>query len=396
MEASLSRRTYMTFFLISILLNLLILLFVMTQHMQHIIHKPTFFKSAQEITLAEPKKLLKPAPAPAKPKAQPKPKSSPFYLASQSGHKAVSAPAKPKPVKHHTQTQETTPIDKSEQKIDSPQESVPAQNVENNQPPQQPDTPPQHATQEKNQSQEKNIAHMAAQAKTLKKEPTSILPQQKLEHTQQSLAPKTTPLKATQYPKQLNKQNNILKKTDPLRHKPHAKTIPLPKTTAQHIKSPQAVRANSPQKLTLAQLTKGFLNQLDQQPSAGSMKIVGKNNAQVTEEQLKYEQYAKKIIRCLQNSYRSHKHKAPFGRNNPPKIDIVMILDAKGLVKDTNIISSSGSPACNAFARSIFYDASDSLPPPPSWIASHERSFAWSDFFSLCQTPIEYIALSQK
>jgi len=118
--------------------------------------------------------------------------------------------------------------------------------------------------------------------------------------------------------------------------------------------------------LTLAQLTKGFLEHMKDE---GKHRIttIGKEEQIPTAEQLKHERYMEKLSWCLQNSFKINSNKFPTTKPVKTILRVYLALNQNGTVKELKIVESSGNRLLDQFVHYIFRDASSSFPPVPHY-----------------------------
>jgi len=148
-------------------------------------------------------------------------------------------------------------------------------------------------------------------------------------------------------------------------------------------------KTQSPKKVTLADITKGFMNFARQQEAVRHsnsnhlVHIKGKNIGQATAEQLKHERYIKKLFDCIETSFNLHRRKFRF--TQPPHTDPLCMsalvdLNKQGQIVAMNILTQSHNTQFDMFMTKVVKDASRSFPPVPS--AFH------TDIYSL---PVEFV-----
>jgi len=118
--------------------------------------------------------------------------------------------------------------------------------------------------------------------------------------------------------------------------------------------------------LTLAQLTKGFLEHIKDE---GKHRIttIGQEGQTPTAEQLKHERYVEKLSWCLQNSFKINSNKFPTTEPVRTIVKVYLALNQNGTVKKLKIVESSGNRLLDQFIHYIFRDASSSFPPVPHY-----------------------------
>ncbi len=126
------------------------------------------------------------------------------------------------------------------------------------------------------------------------------------------------------------------------------------------------------QKLTLAQLTQGFMHHISQEqndadsgPDFDIMEVKSNHYGAVSMKQLSFINYNKKILSCVATSYRINKSNCP--RIEQPQIMIIqLVLNRDGSINDLSILQSSGNVLIDQFISFLFTDAATSFPPIPS------------------------------
>lgn len=136
--------------------------------------------------------------------------------------------------------------------------------------------------------------------------------------------------------------------------------------SAQPAKQP---RPPSPQQkpLTLAQLTKGFLEHIKEE-GKDRITMIGQEGRTPTAEQLKHERYIEKLSWCLQNSFKINRDKFPVTEPVKTAVKVYLALNQNGTVKELGIVESSGNRLLDQFTQYIFRDASSSFPPVPQYL----------------------------
>lgn len=113
--------------------------------------------------------------------------------------------------------------------------------------------------------------------------------------------------------------------------------------------------------ITLAQLTSGFMQHLQESP----MTVKSDQQGTASMEQIKHMNYCQKIIGCIVNSYRINKTRT-IQENNMHQTCIQLALNQDGSIHTLNIVQSSGNISIDQFLLHIFRDASSSFPPLPA------------------------------
>jgi len=125
----------------------------------------------------------------------------------------------------------------------------------------------------------------------------------------------------------------------------------------------QLVKQEQPQSpsLTLAQLTQGFMQHLQESP----MTVRSQKQGQASMEQLQQMHYMQKIIGCIVNSYKIHNNSSLRGYNMQ-QARIQLAINKDGTIHTLQLVQSSGNMTIDQFLLTMFQDASSSFPPMPS------------------------------
>jgi len=139
------------------------------------------------------------------------------------------------------------------------------------------------------------------------------------------------------------------------------KQQPIPPTKQPCPPSPQQ------KPLTLAQLTKGFLEHIKEE-GKDRITMIGQKGRTPTAEQLKHERYIEKLSWCLQNSFKINRDKFPVTDPVKTTVKVFLALNQNGTVKELGVVESSGNRLLDQFTHYIFRDASSSFPPVPQYL----------------------------
>ncbi len=95
-----------------------------------------------------------------------------------------------------------------------------------------------------------------------------------------------------------------------------------------------------------------------------SIGVSGGKQGKVSEKQLTYERYLRKLLICLSTSSKIHKRSIP---RTPQKVQarVRFVLNRDGTYYTLGMAQSSGNPAIDDLILTIFKDASSSFPPVP-------------------------------
>jgi len=211
----------------------------------------------------------------------------------------------------------------------------------------EPNITPQTATEE-NKSEEHQIQEHPLQeieTEKINTEPTSV---------SKHAAAQKSPKQQQTDPKKLQKK---LAQKMQLSHK----IKQIKKARKTHPRQPTKEK-----KLTLAQLTQGFLDHI---------KDEGRHNVEMrgrrgmpTAEQLKHERYIEKLSWCLQNSFKINREKCPTSNPIQTDVEVLLELNSNGSIKSVRVVKSSGNHRLDQFTLFIFRDASTSFPPVPHYL----------------------------
>ncbi len=172
--------------------------------------------------------------------------------------------------------------------------------------------------------------------------------------------------------------------SDPIEKTTTLEVPPKPenKETAQQNEIQEPIKPKPPQEkqLTLSELTQGFLDHLKQQKEPYTMATQSDKQGAPSAEQLMYERYLQKIIQCIVKSYQTCTSK-PSNSTQPQEGIIRLSIKRDGSINALYVVESSGNRSVDAFALSLFRDASSSFPPAPERLQGnhHTVDFIFSD-----------------
>jgi outer membrane biosynthesis protein TonB len=164
----------------------------------------------------------------------------------------------------------------------------------------------------------------------------------------------------------------------------HGVAIAMP-TQKQESKNPQTKQLSPLQKkLTLAELVEGFLHPVDEQSTESesedanggmhALRVKTGRKGHASEKQLMHELFYKKIIACIGNSFKIHRHKAPL-TEQPHRAAIQMAIKRDGSIYTLQVLQSSGNRAIDDFALFLLKDASLSFPSVPKFFDTDIYTF---------------------
>lgn len=157
---------------------------------------------------------------------------------------------------------------------------------------------------------------------------------------------------------------------------PVHKPTPAPKKVTQPLNKKKQVAQKKPEKVTLAQLTNGFLESMKYNGSS-RITMLGKEGALPSDKQLQHERYLEKIQWCLNNSFEIHRSKLPGMIQNNVSLELFMALNADGSMRTLTLRKSCGNQSVDQFVLFIFNDASSSFPPVPSYLPHNPYSISY-------------------
>ena len=184
--------------------------------------------------------------------------------------------------------------------------------------------------------------------------------------------PKAQPLPAfsgMQKP-QIKKKKHI-EKPKPQKPKPKPKIEkPEPKKEQPETKLMIQKKKKPEKKLTLADISKGFLDYSKKQGN-NLVRYTKSRQGMPTEEQLKHERYVSKILSCIKTSLSIRKNMLTFvssvSTNDILIVDINVLLDKNGSIANLQIANRSGVPEFDAFMLTTLHESGSSFPPVPSY-----------------------------
>ncbi len=175
------------------------------------------------------------------------------------------------------------------------------------------------------------------------------------------------PLK-TAAPSQKNSANKYLPK--------YTSTKQLNRKFSRPMQQPQPTSLQQ-KPLTLAQLTKGFLEHIKDEGKHRTSTI-GQEGRTPTAEQLKHERYVEKLTWCLQNSFKINSNKFPTTEPVKTIVKVYLALNQNGTIKELKIVESSGDRLLDQFVHYAFRDASSSFPPVPHYFSHNPYTITYT------------------
>lgn len=171
--------------------------------------------------------------------------------------------------------------------------------------------------------------------------------------------PDSTPeeiLEKEELPEQpLTDEESIILHSLPVEQKEVKKTAPAQQTKKE---------TSPPKKITLADITRGFLNQVRNDGNS-TIAMAGKKGRMPTEQQIIYQRFLEKLHWQLQNSFKIHKHSLSLYESVKGVIEIRISLNPATTDQDVVLVRSSGSAIFDQFMLFIIKDARGSFPPLP-------------------------------
>lgn len=140
------------------------------------------------------------------------------------------------------------------------------------------------------------------------------------------------------------------------------------KTDLQTSESTKAVSSKKQARKALAGITRGYLQQLQDEGENLIKTLGGDPNKKPTAEQLKYERYLAKIQWCLQNAHSINQHKCITQEPIEAGMRVFFVLNRDGAMSDFKIVQSSGKAYVDQYISALFQTASSSFPPLPAYV----------------------------
>jgi TonB family protein len=162
---------------------------------------------------------------------------------------------------------------------------------------------------------------------------------------------------------------------------PQPQPMKVPKKESRALSAqPTSTPAIPSRTISLADITKGYLNQLRNDGNS-TLAMAGHANtgSLPPDSQIMYQRFMEKFHWQLQNAFKINKHRL---RIRSGKVDgmlkILVTLNENGSLKDLQLVQSSGSYDIDQFMLLVMKDASKSFPPFPKKLNPVLRSFVMS------------------
>lgn len=208
--------------------------------------------------------------------------------------------------------------------------------------------------------------------------PQQSTQQEKLPHQQEK--PQSIEKEQTDSPEKValvNKEPTSVQETTPDKPEPkEQEQLNAATSTQKTIEGMMGARtkdAAPKPPITLSTIAKGFLSTLDQGGN-DSIGMQGKKGAHPSAEQLNYQRYMEKFMRCVSNSHNIHKNKLPKMKIRVP-VNVGITLQRDGTLVNSFISLSSGIKEIDDYVLFIHRDASPGFPPVPSSIHDNQLQF---------------------
>jgi len=166
--------------------------------------------------------------------------------------------------------------------------------------------------------------------------------------------------------KQIHKEEKTIWAKDKDIQSQEEKVAAPPKKVLTQKETIPAPQPAAKKQLTLADITKGFLHQIENEGN-NTIKADGDPNKLPTDEQLKHERYIQRLIWCLQNSLKINRRYIQ-GVPEAKDPEIFMALSEKGKLEEIRIVKTSTNQELDRFMLFIFKDASSAFPPVPQYL----------------------------
>lgn len=183
-------------------------------------------------------------------------------------------------------------------------------------------------------------------------------------------------------PRPAPKKKPVKKPKPPIKIVKKEKAEPKPVTKKEPVKKPEPPvkiekkeEPPAPKKLTLADISKGFMDYARKDGAIQNSKsnhlvtVKGKTFGQATADQLKHERYIKKLFDCIDVAFKLHRRNFRFTQIpqiDPLRVVILVDLQKNGMINSINIIKKSGNTQFDLFMPKVIKDAARSFPPVPS------------------------------
>lgn len=141
----------------------------------------------------------------------------------------------------------------------------------------------------------------------------------------------------------------------------------------------QSKKSSKPTKQlpSLAELTKNFMDFTTADEAIGNgngggmhaMGVHGGKSGPVSEKQLTYERYLRKLLMCISTSCKIHKREIPRTKQNS-QARVQFALNREGTYYTLGLAQSSGNAAIDDLILAIFKDAESSFPPVPQSLSA--------------------------
>jgi outer membrane biosynthesis protein TonB len=141
-------------------------------------------------------------------------------------------------------------------------------------------------------------------------------------------------------------------------------------------KKRQKKNNQSNKQITLADVTRGFLNHVKNEGS-NLIRLYGNDNATPNEEQLKYERYFARLAWNMQNAWNIKKHELQLQKPVETDIDLTLTIGADGKLSKLVLVRSCGMTSVDTFLCKVIEYAGSSFPPLPSFIKEIPYQMPW-------------------
>ncbi len=129
----------------------------------------------------------------------------------------------------------------------------------------------------------------------------------------------------------------------------------------------QIIQDQEKQKLTFAQLVKGFTEHLKTEGEY-TLSMEGKSSAKATEQQLRVGRFLQKIIQCVQTAWKVNRNRYPLNHRVIATIVVRVVINKDGSLGNLIIQQTTGRQILDTYILNILKDASKSFPPIPHYL----------------------------
>jgi len=157
---------------------------------------------------------------------------------------------------------------------------------------------------------------------------------------------------------------------------PSAKPARQTNRTKRTRRRKRAQKKQAGKNITLADITQGFLEQWKNK-GPNLVRMYGNDNAAPTDEQIRYERYAARILWCLQNAWKIKLSELPRHAAVESELQICMVINKQGKLENVTVVRSCGHSEIDRFIVGTIQYAGSSFPPLPGFIKEEPFYMPW-------------------